>query len=105
MTQLIHLASEFDKRFRALEDFFNTLSTSQKSFVHKPSLPIPPPATVENTSALSLPPPPVPETTEDPLIEHFHSTADHVIEILCELQPLVRLKQTHLPSGGMSSSF
>jgi hypothetical protein len=104
MTQLILFAAEFDQRFRTLEDFFNTLSTGQKSFVHKEPEVIeaevlpPPPGTGE--TEIAIPPPATPQMAHDPAIQHFHAMADNLISLLCEIQPLVKLKQTHVPSIG-----
>jgi hypothetical protein len=103
MTQLISLASEFDKKFRILEDYFNTLTTAQKSYLCKGSdaaLP-PPPPVPESSADCSLPSVPTEETLNDPMVVLFHSLADNVIEILCQLQPLIKFKQTHVPSIGL----
>jgi hypothetical protein len=106
MSQLISFALEFDQRFRTLEDHFNTLSTAQKSYVDKftpqsreEALPPPPPRLTGDETIIS--PPAVPDTVHDLAIEHFHAMADSLIDLLCQLQPLVRLKQTHLPSIGL----
>jgi hypothetical protein len=103
MTQLLSLASEFDRKFRVLEDYFNTLTTPQKSYVCKgpevdPLPPLPPAADLGPSA--SLPSVPTEEISNDPAVALFHSMADSVIEILCQLQPLIKFKQTHLPSIG-----
>ena len=101
MTQLLSLASEFDKTFRLLEDYFNSLTTEQKSYVCKKGSELPPPPAAAE-SATVLPSIPINETSDEPAVTQFHNMADNVLQILCQLQPLIKFKQSHLPSIGIS---
>jgi len=97
MIEIIHLAAEFEKRFKSLETHFNNLSAAQKSAVTYNSKLPPTPTKTEDSFFLPPPPPPNSENVSDPL-EQFHLAADSVLELLRVLQPLVKLKQSQIPS-------
>lgn len=136
MNQIIFLAAEFDHKFQILENYFNTLTTSQKNYIKKDnendnttssssstSLPLPPPSQPSSISSIEsksefessqlqseLPPPLPPNTTnnhnlptkiesDEEIVARFHLLADEVVDILNQLQPLVKSIQSHLPEN------